>query len=177
VRKKLILGKIHFSSSCNLNNYFMFQVMATRPQPNDQFNKQQEIKSIPPPLSYKSLPRELTEREKYFVQFDASCQRLPPPSPPKRFPRPGKTSKNLKKKVLHILNKLFASGDGIDHSVMNSGEPTTMAAARQQLEALTLAGNRQAPTHQGWDMHETELIGSLAMQQNRNGSDASFKVL
>ncbi|XP_059469883.1 caskin-2 isoform X3 [Neocloeon triangulifer] len=128
------------------------KVMATRPQPNDQFCKQ-EIKSIPPPLSYKSLPRELTEREKYFVQFDASCQRLPPPSPPKRFPRPG---------------------DGMDHPVMTS-EQNGITAARQQLEALTLASNRQQPPHQGWDMHETELIGSLAMQQNRNGSDASFK--
>ncbi|XP_065339620.1 caskin-1 isoform X3 [Cloeon dipterum] len=130
------------------------KVMATRPQPNNQQFCNQEIKTIPPPLSYKSLPRELTEREKYFVQFDPSCQRLPPPSPPKRFPRP--------------------AGDGMEHPVM-SGEPTTMAAARQQLEALTLASNRQQQPHQGWDMHETELIGSLAMQQNRNGSDASFK--
>jgi len=64
----------------------------------------------------------------------------------------------------------------MDHSVMNTGEPKSMAAARQQLEALTLAGNRQTTPHQGWDMHETELIGNLAMQQNRNGSDASFKV-
>jgi hypothetical protein len=57
---------------------------------NDQYNTA-EIKPMPP-LSYKSLPRELTEREKYYVQFDASCQRLPPPSPPKRHPflRPGK---------------------------------------------------------------------------------------
>lgn len=64
----------------------------------------------------------------------------------------------------------------MEHSVMSQGEPTSMSAARQQLEALTLAGNRQQQQHQGWDMHETELIGSLAMQQNRNGSDASFKV-
>ena len=65
----------------------------------------------------------------------------------------------------------------MDHAVMSQGESKGMSAARQQLEALTLAGNRQQQPHQGWDMHETELIGSLAMQQNRNGSDASFKVI
>jgi hypothetical protein len=52
------------------------------------------------------------------------------------------------------------------------GEVTSIGAARQQLEALTLAGPKPLP--QGWELQET--IGNLALQQSRNGSDASFKV-
>lgn len=80
-------------------------------------------------------------------------------------------------KCLNSKNIIDSTGEAAEHPPMpHQGEGTSLVAARQQLEALTLAGPRPKQPPQSWEMQETDMMGNLALQQSRNGSDASFKV-